>query len=106
MSDIIKARLNKLISVALSCKLSNTEDWMDYLCGEINAALSDIGDPDRFEFKGYSIIKKVNPPMFRCADRDDGCGHCERSAPHEHPDEQPGDDCDRRKGRVTCERVK
>jgi hypothetical protein len=105
MSDIIEARLKKLISVALSCNMCNTEDWMDYLCAEINAALSDIGDPDRFEFKGSLIIKKVNPPMFRCADRDDGCGHCERSEPHEHPDEQPGDECYRRKGRVTCERV-
>jgi hypothetical protein len=43
--------------------------------------------------------------MFRCADRDDGCGYCPRSEPHTHPDEQPGDDCDRMGKRVTCERV-
>ena len=104
MSDIIEARLKKLISVALSCNMWNTEDWMDYLCSEINAALSDIGDPDRFEFKGSLIIKKVNPPMFRCSDRDDGCdGLCPRSEPHTHPDEESGDECD--KGTVTCERV-
>ena len=42
--------------------------------------------------------------LYRCADRDDGCGHCPRSEPHAHPDEQPGDDCYRRKGKVTCER--
>jgi hypothetical protein len=42
---------------------------------------------------------------YRCADRDDGCGHCPRSEPHEHPDEQPGDDCDRMGKKVKCERV-
>ena len=42
---------------------------------------------------------------YRCADRDDGCGHCERSEPHPHPDEQPGDECDKMGKRVTCERV-
>ena len=56
--SISEARLKRLISVALSCRMVNTEDWMDYLCAEINAALSDIGDSDRFEFKGSLIIKK------------------------------------------------
>ena len=58
------------------------------------------------ECKDNNIECNYTPKvMFRCADRDDGCGHCERSEPHTHPDEQPGDECYRRKGRVTCERV-
>jgi hypothetical protein len=48
---------------------------------------------------------ETTPPKYRCADRDDGCGHCERSEPHEHPDEQQGNECDRRGGEVTCEVV-
>jgi hypothetical protein len=50
-------------------------------------------------------LGKGSEPLYRCADRDDDCGHCPRSEPHEHPDEESGDDCDRRKGKVTCERV-
>jgi hypothetical protein len=53
----------------------------------------------------HALQTTLAEPLYRCADRDDGCGHCERSEPHTHPDEQPGDDCDRRKGKVTCERV-
>lgn len=53
---------------------------------------------------GDSIVR-LPKVIYRCADRDDGCGHCPRSEPHTHPDEQQGDECYRRGGKVTCERV-
>jgi len=58
------------------------------------------------ECKDDNILCNYTPKvMYRCADRDDGCGHCPRSEPHTHPDEESGDECYRRTGRVTCERV-
>jgi hypothetical protein len=56
------------------------------------------------EFSNWQLIGATQP-KFRCADRDDGCGHCPRSEPHEHPDQDCGDECYRRGGKVTCERV-
>ena len=52
------------------------------------------------------IQVEKHKPKYRCADRDDGCGHCPRSEEHEHPDEQEGDECDKMGKKVKCERVK
>jgi len=48
-------------------------------------------DQPCYQCRDKSLWKwKGSEPLYRCADRDDGCGHCPRSEPHTHPDEQPG----------------
>ena len=53
--------LSRLCGFALTCKLSNTDEWMRILVKHINRCAESLGDKDRFAFNGESIVKPISP---------------------------------------------
>ena len=87
------------------CELESVVKWIASQC---NLFFAECSQAEEIVAKCNEVLKKTEPtpPKLRCTDRDDGCGHCERSEPHTHPDEQQGDECDKMGKKVKCEVVK
>ena len=66
--DVLVNRINKLrknqtkgsmlAGYALSCRKSNTKEWMDGMVRCINEYAKAVDDTDRFEFNGHGFIKQ------------------------------------------------
>lgn len=56
--DAMKNRVYDLLALMLTCKKSNTSDWMRYLAEEMNKHLESIDDSDRVVFANGEIFKK------------------------------------------------
>lgn len=52
--DDPRTALHKLISVAMCVKKRNTQEFMEYLADQINAAAAAIGVGPQVEFRGFS----------------------------------------------------
>lgn len=51
------SRANTVISYAVTCRKENQPEWMVGLAEYLNEYLGAVGDSDRFEYNGESIVK-------------------------------------------------
>lgn len=61
--------LQGLVGFAVTCRRSNTDEWMRLFAKRINTALKAVGDPDRVEFNGDSFWIKRHTDVAAGADR-------------------------------------
>ncbi len=44
-------------SAALTCRMHNTPEWMEYMAERINAMCESFGDDERYEFDGKDTFR-------------------------------------------------
>lgn len=60
-SEELAGEVTKLVCYVLSCRLKNTEDWMEGLAEQINSLCEEFEDPGRFRFNGDTLVPVKKP---------------------------------------------